>query len=111
MPKKIPLSREEKRTRRTELARKAFRGELRLPGAIREIRQSLGLTQAKFAYHFRLTRQQVIDLEKGRANPTVETLDKIGVVFGFRVGFVPREGAHSPFEDEVADKGSVDVEA
>lgn len=96
MPRKTPLSSEEKRARRSAVSMKAFRGELRFPGAIREIRDSLGLTQAEFAKRFGLTRLQLIDLEKGRANPTVETLDKIGKVFGFSVGFVPRKGAVRP---------------
>lgn len=96
MPRKRPLTREEKLARRAEVSRKAFRGELRFPGAIREIRDSLGLTQAEFAERFGLTRLQVIALEKGRANPTLETLEKIGRLFGFGVGFVPAEGATRP---------------
>lgn len=111
MPKKRILSREEKRARRSEVTRKAFRGELRLPGAIREMREAIGLTQAEFAHYFRLTRQQVIALENGRANPTVETLEKICRVYGFRVGFVPREGAVRPWDLELEDEGRPDVEA
>jgi len=99
MPRKRPLSREEKRARRGEVSLKAFRGELRFPEAILEIWASLGLTQAEFAQYFGLTRVQVIALEKGKANPTVETLDKIARPFGFVVGFVPQKGAHRPPAD------------
>jgi transcriptional regulator with XRE-family HTH domain len=96
MPRKRPLTREEISARRAEVTRKAFRGELRFPEALREIRQALGLTQDEFAERFGLTRARVIELEKGRANPTIETLDKICRPFGFVVGFVPREGASRP---------------
>lgn len=77
---------------------KAASGELRLPEAVREIRNSLGMTQAVFAEKFGLNRIQVIALEKGRANPTLETLEKIGRVFGFTVGFVLREKPPLPGE-------------
>ena len=51
-------------------------------------RRALGMTQARFATAFGLTRVQVIDLEAGRANPTLETLNRIGRPFGFRAGFI-----------------------
>ncbi|OIQ86462.1 helix-turn-helix protein [mine drainage metagenome] len=90
MPKKRALSRDEKLDRRDEIARRAATGTLRLPEAIRDIRDALGMTQTEFADKFGLTRTQLIDLEKGRANPTHETLARIGKPFGFVLGFVPR---------------------
>lgn len=91
MPRMTPLSRDEKLKRREAVRLRAAAGDLRLPEAIRDIRNSLGLTQAEFASKFGLTRLQVIALEKGKANPTLETLQKIGRVFGFTVGFVMRD--------------------
>lgn len=90
MPPRLPIPKEEKLARREELARKAGQGELALPGAIRQCRQALGLTQQEFADRFGLTRLQVIALEKGRSNATEETLRKIGSPFGFALGFIPR---------------------
>lgn len=90
MPRVRPLSRDEKLALRTELADKAAAGALRLPDAIREIRRALGLTQAQFAGRFGFTRQQVIDLELGRGNPTLDTLQRIAAPFGFQLGFVPQ---------------------
>lgn len=90
MPKKIPLSQQEKLERRDAVAKRAASGSLCLPGAIRDIRNSLGLTQADFGKKFGLTRLQVIALEKGTANPTQETLERISRPFGFVIGFVPR---------------------
>jgi len=80
---------EELTTRRFALEARARRGELRLPGAIREMRDALGLTQAAFAERFGLTRMQLIDLEKGRRNPKAETLERICGPFGLTLGFVP----------------------
>ncbi len=92
MPKRRALTRGEKLDRRDEIARRAVAGELRLPEAVRDLRVALGLTQAEFADKFGLTRMQLIDLEKGRANPTQETLARIGKPFGFVLGFVPKAG-------------------
>lgn len=89
MPRMRILSREEKMVLREEIARRAASGDLRLPSAIKDMRIALGLTQEQFAQHFGLTRIQVIDLEKGRSNPTLETLERIGRLFGFVIGFVP----------------------
>jgi len=89
MPRMRSLTRDEKLARREEIARRAASGDLRLPGAIRDLRAALGLSQAQFGDRFGLTRLQVIALEKGTANPTKETLERIGRLFGFVLGFVP----------------------
>jgi putative transcriptional regulator len=83
-----PVGRDETRRRRHELHRRAGEGELPLPDAIRHMRNALGMTQAKFAGCFGLTRVQVSELENGKSNPTFETLARIGKPFGFQVGFV-----------------------
>jgi len=74
------------------LAERARTGDLRLPGAVAEIRKGFGMTQEEFAKTLALTRRQVAEMEAGSANPTLETLDKIGRLFGFGVGFVPKGG-------------------
>lgn len=50
------------------------------------------MTQEEFASSLGLTRRQVAEIEAGTANPTMETLERIGRLFGFGVGFVPRIG-------------------
>ena len=82
-------TKEEIRDRRAAVAAKARSGQLRLPDAVAEMRHALELTQPEFAKLFRLTTRQVADIERGVANPTSETLQKIGRAFGFQVGFVP----------------------
>jgi putative transcriptional regulator len=54
-----------------------------------DIRKSIGLSQQEFARTLGLTRRQIAEIEAGKANPTLETLEKIGRLFGFTVGFVP----------------------
>jgi putative transcriptional regulator len=82
-------TKEEIRDRRAVIAAKARSGQLQLPGAVAEMRHALGLTQPEFAKVFKLTTRQVADIERGEANPTSETLHKIGRAFGFQIGFVP----------------------
>jgi|TARA_R110000751_G_scaffold62989_1_gene130387 DNA-binding XRE family transcriptional regulator len=91
MPPKKPLPKQEQRARRLEMDRKACDGELVLPHAVCEIRTACGMTQADFGRHFGLTRKQVIELESGKSNPTLETLMKVCRPFGFQVGFVRLE--------------------
>lgn len=75
---------------RQQLAEKARSGDLALPGAVREMRAALGLSQEEFARYFKLTRRQLQQIEANTGNPTIGTLRKIGRAFGFEVGFVPR---------------------
>jgi DNA-binding XRE family transcriptional regulator len=89
---KKPTKEEILENRRT-LAERARTGHLRLPGAVAEIRKGFGMTQEEFAKTLSLTRRQVAEIEAGMANPTLETMEKIGRLFGFSVGFVPRESA------------------
>ncbi|MEW9539547.1 helix-turn-helix transcriptional regulator [Agrobacterium radiobacter] len=86
---KKPTKEEILENRRT-LAERARTGDLRLPEAVVEIRKGLGLTQDEFAKTLSLTRRQVAEIEAGTANPTLETLGKIGRLFGFTVGFIPK---------------------
>ena len=76
---------------RRQLSEKARTGALALPGAIREMRLALGLTQEQFAGYFKLTRRQLQQMEADTGNPTIGTLRRIGHVFGFEVGYVPRQ--------------------
>ncbi len=75
---------------RRMLAERARSGGLKLPEAVVDIRRGFGLTQEEFARLLSLTRRQVAEIEAGTANPTLETLEKVGRLFGFRVGFVAK---------------------
>ncbi len=95
MPKQRKLSREEISAFRKRLNERAEAGALRYPFAIMEIRKTIGLTQERFAEITGLTRRQIAEIERNGANPTVETLNKIGRLFGFSVGFVKRTPSES----------------
>jgi DNA-binding XRE family transcriptional regulator len=83
-------TKEEILAHRRMLAEGARTGELKLPEAVADIRKGIGMTQEEFAKMLALTRRQVAEIEAGTANPTLETLEKIGRLFGFRVGFVAK---------------------
>lgn len=75
---------------RHEIQSRAAAGQLVFPAALREIRVALDLTQEEFAKAFRLTRQQVVAMESGKANPTIDTLERIIRPFRLTVGLVPK---------------------
>lgn len=81
---KKPTKAEILENRRT-LAERARTGDLMLSGAVLDIRKGFCMTQEKFAKTLGLSRRQVAELEAGTANPTLETLEKIGRLFGFGV--------------------------
>ncbi|HZL39108.1 MAG TPA: helix-turn-helix transcriptional regulator [Pseudolabrys sp.] len=107
MPRMRKLSKEEIRARRAEISASARAGKLRLPSAVLIIRHALGLNQKEFAKTFRLTLRQVKELEKGTANPTAGTLNRIAKVFGFSLGFVPRHVADHNVSSQTAAAGDV----
>jgi DNA-binding transcriptional regulator YiaG len=61
---------------------------LSIPQTIRAMRRLSRLTQPEFAKHRGISIGTLKDLESGRANPTVETLNQIAGIFGLEVGFV-----------------------
>jgi putative transcriptional regulator len=90
MPQWKKPSKSEVLSNRVTLADRARKADLRLPNAVADIRKGFGLTQQEFADLLSLTRRQIAEIETGKANPTLETLEKIGRLFGFVVGFVPK---------------------
>lgn len=90
----------EVRQARQILAERASRGDLRLPEATGEIRKAFGLNQEEFGKLVGLSRRQIAEIEAGTANSTRETLERIGRLFGFTVGLVPRAPEEDPDEPE-----------
>ena len=64
-------------------------GSLDLAAAVRRMRHLSGLTQPQFAHHRGLSVQALRQVESGKGNPTVATLNAIAGVFGLKVGLVP----------------------
>lgn len=53
----------------------------------------------------KLTRRQLAEIERGKANPTVDTLERIGRVFGLTPGFVPAQ-RRAPTESDDGEERS-----
>ncbi|MBI0436144.1 helix-turn-helix transcriptional regulator [Roseomonas sp. KE0001] len=103
MPRVRRPSTDERIALRVGLNEDIAAGGLEWSQAVRRMRQALGMTQARFAQAFKLTRRLVVDLEAGRANPTAETLAKIGKPFGYQVGFVLKKAAEEPAAEDEED--------
>lgn len=66
-------------------------GNLALGEAIKRMRKIVGMNQKDYASKvIGISPRILMDIERGRGNPTIETLNKIGRPFGFEVGFVPK---------------------
>jgi putative transcriptional regulator len=64
-------------------------GELSLGQAVRRMRLITGKSQKNFAQTIiGISPRVLAEIERGVANPTVETLNKIGRPFGYKVSFV-----------------------
>ncbi|OUO89684.1 transcriptional regulator [Gordonibacter sp. An230] len=57
-----------------------------LGARIARLRTAMGLSQTTFALMVGISRQYLIDIEKGEANPTVDMLERIAGGFDVPVG-------------------------
>ena len=62
-------------------------GNLSIGDAVKEMRRLSRLTQPEFAKHRNISLGSLRQIEAGEGNPTVETLEKIGSIFGLEVSF------------------------
>jgi DNA-binding XRE family transcriptional regulator len=79
------------RTLREEFFLKVSRGEMTLRDAVKQMRKISRLTQPEFAKHRGIAVGVLRKIEAGEGNPQVDTLNKIGEIFGLEVGFVLRK--------------------
>jgi DNA-binding XRE family transcriptional regulator len=87
--RKKQLTREEMRTQKLLLYDKIRAGELTIGQATRMMRRIAGLTQKEYAEKvLGIFPRVLMDLEKDKGNPTLETLEKVAKPFGLRIGFV-----------------------
>ena len=73
-----------------QLYRELAAGQVEISDAVRRMRHISGLTQPEFARHRGISVQALRQIETGKANPTVATLDNIASIFGLKTGFVPK---------------------
>lgn len=98
---------DERRALRTTLHDVVAQGGYPWAKSIQHMRRSLGMTQEQFAKAFRLTKRQLSKYEAGSANPTVETLERIGRPFGFEIGYIIRrvfEETSTPPRERIDDE-------
>ena len=67
-------------------------GNMSIGQAVAAMRRISKMTQPEFAKHRGLSVQSLRLIEADKANPTIETLQKIGSIFGLEVGFVRKSG-------------------
>jgi len=71
--------------RRAELYAAIDRGELRFPEALRQLRRSVGKTQAEYAELVGLSTRILKDIEGSRGNPTLKSIRKALQPFGLEL--------------------------
>ncbi|WP_186042047.1 helix-turn-helix domain-containing protein [Burkholderia gladioli] len=62
--------------------------------ATRWIREAIGANQAEFARLVGLGKPLIARIERGKANPTLDTLNAIGKTFSLRIAFQPGRTSH-----------------
>lgn len=66
-------------------------GEVSIGEAVRQMRRIAGMNQREYASNIVGVSPRILaEIERNEANPTLDTLNKIGRPFGYEVGFVPR---------------------
>lgn len=83
------IDRDKERALRDEFYAKVSTGVLTVGQAVAAMRRLSRLTQPEFAAHRGISVQALRQIEADKANPTLETLEKIARIFGLKVGFVP----------------------
>lgn len=102
MPKRTSRKRtpEEIRKEKEALYADIDRGLLTIGQATRRMRRIVGMTQAEYAGKIlKIYPRVLMEIERDRGNPTLETLEKIARPFGLKVGFVTK-ASHLPAAEE-----------
>jgi putative transcriptional regulator len=66
-------------------------GNLTVGQSVRAMRRISGMNQKEFSQKLiGISTRVLAEIERDEANPTAESLNKIGRVFGYKIGFVRR---------------------
>lgn len=82
------IDRQAEHALRQQFYERIQRDDISVAEAVKSMRRISLLTQAEFAKHRGVSLRVLKEIEAGTANPTLETLNRIGGIFGLRVGFV-----------------------
>ncbi len=86
---RVKITAVEYRLLREQLQDDIVNFRLSLPEACRRMRKTAGVTQPDFAKMLQIAPRSYADIERGRGNPRLDTLEKIARIFGFQVVFGP----------------------
>jgi DNA-binding XRE family transcriptional regulator len=89
--RKKPVDQAVLRAQRVALFDAIERGDISLRDAARQMRALSRLTQPEFAAHRGVSVKVIKELERGTGNPTLNSLNQIGSIFGLEVGWVRTE--------------------
>jgi DNA-binding XRE family transcriptional regulator len=95
MPPRLKRKRtaEEIRSEKESLYAGIEAGELTIGQATRRMRKIVSMTQTEYAEKvLRIYPRVLMEVERDRGNPTLETLRKIGAPFGLIVRFAEKKG-------------------
>lgn len=84
---------------RDALYRAIASGSMTTGQAVAALRRISKLTQPEFAKHRNLSVQSLRLIEADKANPTIDTLNKVAGIFGLQVGFVPKNSQRASWRD------------
>lgn len=94
MPRRSTRKRsaEEIREEKEALYADIAQGLLTIGQATRRMRKIAGMTQTEYAEKIlKIYPRVLMEVERDRGNPTLETLQKIAAPFGLKVGFVVKK--------------------
>lgn len=84
-----PKNDEDRTLEKQRLQDAIARGEVSIGEAVRRMRNIVGMSQKDYARRIvGISPRVLAEIERDVANPTVETLNKIGRPFGYEIGFV-----------------------
>ena len=84
-----PKTDEDRTLEKQRLQDAIARGEISIGEAVRRMRNIVGMSQKDYARRIvGISPRVLAEIERDVANPTVETLNKIGRPFGYEIGFV-----------------------
>lgn len=84
-----PKNDEDRTLEKQRLQDAIARGEISIGEAVRRMRKIVGMSQKDYARRIvGISPRVLAEIERDVANPTVETLNKIGRPFGYEIGFV-----------------------
>lgn len=90
--KKSVTDQKNSREEKEKLFEAISNGSLTISEATRKMRKIVGLTQKEYAEKILKIYPRVLsDIENGKGNPTLETLEKIAKPFGLQVGFLRKK--------------------